>query len=98
MQIRYLKAKFTRESNLRYDLGYQKQYLLVLLTKFEKRSVVSVDFLELVTDPSALGSEQRILKSIARIGYPTTSLPRPGRKARSLKSAALSVVFVLRAK
>ena len=37
VQIRYLKAKFTRESCLRSDLGYQKQYLLVLLTKFEKR-------------------------------------------------------------
>jgi chromosome segregation ATPase len=41
VQIRYLKAKFTRESTLRYDLGYQKQYLLVLLTKFETRLVMS---------------------------------------------------------
>jgi Pericentrin-AKAP-450 domain of centrosomal targeting protein len=41
VQIRYLKAKFTRESTLRSDLGYQKQYLLVLLTKFEKRLVMS---------------------------------------------------------
>lgn len=40
VQIRYLKAKFTRESSLRSDLGYQKHYLLVLLTKFEKRCVV----------------------------------------------------------
>jgi hypothetical protein len=40
VQIRYLKAKFTRESTLRCDLGYQKQYLLTLLTKFEKRSAV----------------------------------------------------------
>lgn len=39
VQIRYLKAKFTRESSLRCDLGYQKQYLLVLLSRFEKRSV-----------------------------------------------------------
>ncbi|KAJ7879992.1 hypothetical protein B0H14DRAFT_2708159 [Mycena olivaceomarginata] len=36
VQIRYLKAKFTRESTLRSDLCYQKQYLLVLLSKFEK--------------------------------------------------------------
>ncbi|KAJ7696511.1 hypothetical protein B0H17DRAFT_1158623 [Mycena rosella] len=36
VQIRYLKAKFTRESALRGDLCYQKDYLLVLLSKFEK--------------------------------------------------------------
>ena len=30
LQIRYLKAKFTRESTFRCDLGYQKQYLTVL--------------------------------------------------------------------
>lgn len=37
VQIRYLKAKFTRESTLRDDLSYQKQYLLVLLASFEER-------------------------------------------------------------
>ncbi|KAF9006188.1 hypothetical protein BDQ17DRAFT_1389747 [Cyathus striatus] len=36
VQIRYLKAKFVRESAFRSDLGYQKQYLLVLLSQFEK--------------------------------------------------------------
>ncbi|KAF9269220.1 hypothetical protein L218DRAFT_1072847 [Marasmius fiardii PR-910] len=36
VQIRYLKAKFTRESMLRFDLAYQKHYLLVLLARFEK--------------------------------------------------------------
>ncbi|KAJ3717958.1 hypothetical protein C8R42DRAFT_724167 [Lentinula raphanica] len=36
VQIRYLKAKFTRESMLRFDLAYQKQYLLILLKQFEK--------------------------------------------------------------
>jgi hypothetical protein len=39
VQIRYLKAKFGRESLFRCDLGYQKQYLLVLLAQFEKRYV-----------------------------------------------------------
>lgn len=37
VQIRYLKAKFTRESALRNDLSYQKQYLLVLLARFERK-------------------------------------------------------------
>ncbi|KIJ55564.1 hypothetical protein M422DRAFT_151101 [Sphaerobolus stellatus SS14] len=36
VQIKYLKAKFTRESIFRADLGYQKHYLLQLLSKFEK--------------------------------------------------------------
>lgn len=39
VHIRYLEAKFIRESVFRSDLTYQKQYLLVLLTQFEKRSV-----------------------------------------------------------
>ena len=37
VQIKYLKAKWTRESTLRSDLGYQKQYLLVLLARCERR-------------------------------------------------------------
>jgi hypothetical protein len=44
IQIRYLKAKFGRESLFRCDLGYQKQYLLVLLAQFEKRFVSCVPF------------------------------------------------------
>lgn len=39
MQIRYLKAKFTREASIRDNLIYQKQYLLVLLSRYEKRYV-----------------------------------------------------------
>ena len=35
IQIRYLKAKYMRESTMRSDLGFQKHYLLVLLSKFE---------------------------------------------------------------
>ncbi|KAK7025162.1 PACT-coil-coil domain-containing protein [Favolaschia claudopus] len=43
VQIRYLKAKFTRESTMRSSLCYQKEYLLILLSKFEKseRSILS---------------------------------------------------------
>ncbi|KAL5492538.1 hypothetical protein ACEPAI_3985 [Sanghuangporus weigelae] len=35
VQIRYLKAKYTREAALRDDLSYQKDYLLVLLSRYE---------------------------------------------------------------
>lgn len=37
VQIKYLKAKWTRESTLRSDLGYQKQYLLILLARCERQ-------------------------------------------------------------
>ena len=37
VQIKYLKAKWTRESTLRSDLGYQKQDLLILLARSERR-------------------------------------------------------------
>ena len=33
VQIKYLKAKYTRESAFRCDLAYQKQYLLVLMAR-----------------------------------------------------------------
>lgn len=36
VQIRYLKAKFTREALFRDHLGYQKQYLLEILAQFER--------------------------------------------------------------
>ncbi|KAJ3563380.1 hypothetical protein NP233_g8980 [Leucocoprinus birnbaumii] len=36
VQIRYLKAKFTREALFRDHLGYQKLYLLEILSQFER--------------------------------------------------------------
>lgn len=39
VQIRYLKAKFIRESTFREDLTWQKEYLLVLLGQFKHSSV-----------------------------------------------------------
>lgn len=36
LQIRYLKAKWTRENVLRVGLSEQKKYLLVLLTRHER--------------------------------------------------------------
>ncbi|KAJ7117849.1 hypothetical protein C8R44DRAFT_832392 [Mycena epipterygia] len=78
VQIRYLKAKFTRESSLRSDLCYQKQYLLVLLSKFEK-------------------SEQNIIASIARIGFPVVAAP-PAKKPKKLRTLAWTLIFLSRAK
>ncbi|KAF8075138.1 hypothetical protein FPV67DRAFT_1605655 [Lyophyllum atratum] len=77
VQIKYLKAKFTRESSFRNDLSYQKHHLLFLLAQLEK-------------------SEQTIIASIARIGFPASE-PPPVKKPRKLKSIALAVVFLSRA-
>ncbi|XP_006461923.1 hypothetical protein AGABI2DRAFT_222948 [Agaricus bisporus var. bisporus H97] len=76
VQIRYLKAKFTREALFRDHLGYQKQYLLTILSQFEK-------------------SEQRILVSISRIGYPVPS--SKAKKFNKFKTVACLAIFISRA-
>ncbi|EIN03865.1 hypothetical protein PUNSTDRAFT_77359 [Punctularia strigosozonata HHB-11173 SS5] len=56
VQIRYLKAKFTREASLRCDLIYQKQYLLVLLsqhTKTEKKVLAAIAKIGFAVPPPA---------------------------------------------
>ncbi|KAJ7504249.1 hypothetical protein B0H11DRAFT_2154471 [Mycena galericulata] len=68
VQIRYLKAKFTREASLRSDLCYQKEYLLILLSKFEKSehniiaSIAKIGF-PTATPPTA--KKQKKLKTLA---------------------------------
>jgi chromosome segregation ATPase len=96
VQIRYLKAKFTRESTLRSDLCYQKEYLLILLSKFEKRSVPK--YRTAIYYSSAILSEHHILTSIARIGFPVAATPRPAKKPKKLKTVALTVMFLSRVK
>ncbi|KAI0318748.1 hypothetical protein OF83DRAFT_909610 [Amylostereum chailletii] len=78
VQIHYLKAKFTRENVLRTDLGYQKQYLLVLLGRHER-------------------GEEKVLASIARIGFPLSGPSSKGRR-RTLKTVVLGVLFLQRAR
>ncbi|KAJ7224111.1 hypothetical protein GGX14DRAFT_548737 [Mycena pura] len=77
VQIQYLKAKFTRESSLRSDLCYQKDYLLILMSKFER-------------------SERNVVAAIARIGFPVPA--PPPKKRKSLRTVALTVIFLSRAK
>jgi hypothetical protein len=95
VQIRYLKAKFTRESSLRCDLGYQKQYLLVLLSRLEKRWVFFHIFFDICAHRGKIASEQTIFASIARIGF-SVPLPPPAEKPKRLKSVALAVIFLSR--
>ncbi|KZT69318.1 hypothetical protein DAEQUDRAFT_745317 [Daedalea quercina L-15889] len=69
LQIRYLKAKFTRESSMRCDLGYQKQYLLVLLTHYERTeqrilaAIARIGFPAVADSP--VKARRRTFKSVA---------------------------------
>ncbi|KAH9951077.1 hypothetical protein B0H21DRAFT_855438 [Amylocystis lapponica] len=69
VQIRYLKAKFTRESAWRCDLGYQKKYLLVLLARLEKNEKTILGAIARIgyptTDPPAPTRKRRSLKGVA---------------------------------
>ncbi|ESK89340.1 hypothetical protein Moror_16258 [Moniliophthora roreri MCA 2997] len=90
VQIRYLKAKFTRESILRFDLAYQKQYLLVLLAQFEKSeqtifaAIARLGFPEL---PAPSFRKRRKLKSI---GLLVVFLARIRRASAEWKSQSAS--------
>ncbi|KAG2358528.1 hypothetical protein BDR07DRAFT_1294630, partial [Suillus spraguei] len=69
VQIRYLKAKFTRESTLRDDLVYQKHYLLVLLSNFEaseKRILACISRIGYPKpkNPPAIMKKPRSIKSV----------------------------------
>ncbi|TFK53458.1 hypothetical protein OE88DRAFT_1676650 [Heliocybe sulcata] len=68
VQIRYLKAKCTRESVLRGDLGYQKRYLLVLLARYEKseqRILAAIARVGFLAPPDSLKPRSRTLKTVA---------------------------------
>jgi hypothetical protein len=97
VQIRYLKAKFTRESSFRSVLVYQKQYLLVLLGMLERRSVFLTLHRPSSFTDSIPCSEKTVVAALARIGFPA-QLPKPPAKYRSLKSVTLSIIFIIRAK
>ncbi|KAF9048336.1 hypothetical protein BDZ89DRAFT_1057909 [Hymenopellis radicata] len=69
VQIRYLKAKFVRESTLRFDLVYQKQYLMVLLGHLEKSEQTIFAAISKIGFPVKL---------------PSPAPPRPRRKFKSV--------------
>ncbi|KAF8892193.1 hypothetical protein BD779DRAFT_1661469 [Infundibulicybe gibba] len=63
-----LIAKFTRESSLRSDLSYQKHYLLVLLSRYEKSEqtiFASIAQIGFSVDPPPAAKKVRRLKSLA---------------------------------
>jgi hypothetical protein len=96
VQIRYLKSKFTRESNRWCMVVAQKDYVMTLLARFEQRFDTSLDFsLQLFSLSDC--SERNILVAIARIGFPAPP-PLPSKRSRSLKSVVFCVLFTLYAK
>ena len=99
-QIRYLKHKFTRESVFRVELAYQKNYLLTIISHFEKGSVLfsTLSLSVMIADCICCTSEQKVLAAIARIGYPTqpTTPQASSRRRRSLKGVATLFVFLAR--
>ncbi|CDO73312.1 hypothetical protein BN946_scf185008.g74 [Trametes cinnabarina] len=70
VQIRYLKAKFTREWTFRCDLGYQKQYLLVLMARLERNeekilaAIARIGYPQILSNPSPPKAKCRKFKSL----------------------------------
>ncbi|KAI0072304.1 hypothetical protein K474DRAFT_413030 [Panus rudis PR-1116 ss-1] len=81
VQIKYLKAKFTRESVLRSDLGYQKRYLLALLDRSQR------------TEVKILAAIARI--GFPTVEPPSSS--SSSNPPKRLKTIALSLIFIRRA-
>ena len=97
VQIKYLKAKYTRESTFRSDLGYQKQYLLVVMARLERRLVSFCVESGCHVDDSITFSEERILAAVARIGFPTMPTnPAQKQKTRTLRGVAYTILFLHR--
>nr|VWP02273.1 Lid2 complex component lid2 [Ganoderma boninense] len=73
VQIKYLKAKYTRESAFRCDLGYQKQYLLGLMARLERSeekilaAVARIGFPALLPNPAPKKRRTKTLRSVAYI-------------------------------
>lgn len=90
VQIRYLKAKFTREALFRDHLGYQKQYLLEILSQFERGWGSCHSLLPEFTFSS---SDRRILVAIARIGYPIAPCLK---KLNRFRAVGIMIIFLSR--
>lgn len=79
---------------MRVHLTHQKEYLLILLSRYEKRFAVFY-FLKEMVRVNFLLSEKKILATIAQAGPPQ---PSSRKRPKSLRAAALTVLFVLRAR
>ncbi|KAF7798727.1 hypothetical protein EIP86_009952 [Pleurotus ostreatoroseus] len=71
VQIRYLKAKYTRESTMRSDLCNQKRYLLVLLARSERNeqkilaAIAQIGFPTTPAPTLPVAKRRKTLRSVA---------------------------------
>lgn len=67
VQIHYLKLKYTRENDFRRELAYQKQYLLVLLSRYHPspQPILAVIAQETPRTDSGASRPRRSIRSVA---------------------------------
>lgn len=89
---------------LRIDLAYQKKYLMVLLARSE-RGYVPMPFLFFDAMLSCfsiffmLNRDEKIVASIARIGFPVAPVvQKTSKKRKTVRAVALGVMFLQRAR
>lgn len=92
LQIRYEKAKFMRESDLREDLIHQKKYLLGLVGGLELNEEATVRFLADIEN-SRGDYQSRLKKQQRKIPDNQQSLP-----LKRFRSVAFAVLAICRAK
>ncbi|KAJ6498301.1 hypothetical protein DFH09DRAFT_334683 [Mycena vulgaris] len=97
VQIRYLKAKFTRESSLRSDLCYQKEYLLVLLSKFEKSEHNIIASIARIGFPVAAPPPAKKPKKLRTLALTVIFLSRVKRASDSWREQSASKQAVIAA-
>ncbi|KAG7094132.1 hypothetical protein E1B28_007744 [Marasmius oreades] len=90
VQIRYLKAKFTRESVLRYDLAYQKQYLLILLAKFEKSELTIFAAISKIGFPVLPAPQPKKRKKLKSVAFTVVFLTRLSRLSEEWRKQSAS--------
>lgn len=94
LQIRYEKAKYMRESDLRADLIHQKKYLLGLVGGLELNEEATVRFLaDLEKSRGVYQSRLKMQQFQRKAGYDYHSVG-----LKKFKSAAFAVVAICRAK
>ncbi|KAK2464002.1 hypothetical protein APHAL10511_003946 [Amanita phalloides] len=98
VQVRYLKTKFTRESSLRTNLCYQKQYLLVLLSRYEKSEqtiFASIARIGFPVSPPPAHKKLRSFRSLAVAALFSVRASRAAKAWREQCSAKEAVAVAL---
>ncbi|OJT11389.1 hypothetical protein TRAPUB_12084 [Trametes pubescens] len=101
VQIRYLKAKYTREYVFRCDLGYQKQYLLVLMARLERKeekilaAIARIGYPTVPSKPAPAKSKHKSLKSVVQSVVFINRSRRAGEQWRQQRAAKPAIEAAL---